>query len=228
MWRTTAEAEEQMRWMPGHETAAALYHIDENSPPDVVRCVVENAWVTDHMGVRRYAQSLSKSRYEDGERRELLKLFRRANFDVSNLPAKLTAWRGGVCWHDEDTGAFQAPFTLAQGASWTRDRGVACFFATTYRDTQWILDHKPNAMPCVVEIELDRRHVLAHFTDRNEDEIITLPRNLRIAHRARVDGVTTELGADLFGEYCPSEEQLACWRAASRSSANNPRGTLPA
>ena len=82
-------------------------------------------------------------------------------FDNSHLPKSLDIWRGGVIPLGRDW------FDVATGISWTRNHDAACYFAISY----W--GKKFKGEPVVLKRTIERRYVLAHITDRGEDEIVT-------------------------------------------------------
>ncbi len=133
----------------GH-VAVGLFH--EGALAEVLRAALETVWEHD------YAQLWKACR---GSKRKITRFFRAAEFDNDHLPEAFDIWRGGVGrprndWHG-----------VASGISWTRNRDVACWFALG-PSSSWI-----KGEPVVLKCTIDRRDVLAHFTGRDEDEIVT-------------------------------------------------------
>ncbi len=140
---------------------------DEGAPADVLRPAIEFAWDHDYTVLWKAC----------GARRSVFrKLFRAAKFDKSHLPKSLDIWRGGVIppsgdWYDVEV-----------GISWTRNRDAACWFAIIYRG------NRIKGEPIVLKRTIERRHVLAHITNRgDEDEIVTTT-----TRRTVVDGSPKE------------------------------------
>ena len=77
------------------------------------------------------------------------------------IPEAFDIWRGGVGQQSTDWHG------VAFGISWTRNRDVACWFALRPSGS-WI-----KGEPVVLKRTIERRDVLAHFTGRDEDEIVT-------------------------------------------------------
>ncbi len=126
-----------------------------------------------------------------------------AEFDKDHLPKSLDIWRGGVVppggdWHD-----------VAFGISWTRNRDTACWFAVCH----W--GNRIKGEPVVLKQPIERRYVLAHFTGRGEDEIVTTTRR-----RTEVDGSLKNwrIVAERYGDQIRAEERarLKALRIARR------------
>lgn len=139
----------------------------------------------------------------------LRRWFERAAFDVSHLPCSLTLWRGGLCFY-EDVNRWQVPFTLLRGVAWTQSRGAACWFATR-------LDalFGERYYPCVIRVRTPRKYVLAHITERNEDECIAFTRRLR-SHIIDGTDINPRTAKDLL-RWRPTLEQVAEWKAVGAS-----------
>jgi hypothetical protein len=127
-----------------------LFH--EGAPPEILRAALETVWQLDYSELWKACR---------GSIPMVTKIFRAAEFDIDHLPEVSDIWRGGVGrprndWRD-----------VASGISWTRNREVACWFA--FRPSgSWI-----KGEPVVLKRTIERRDVLAHFTGRHEDEIVT-------------------------------------------------------
>jgi hypothetical protein len=137
----------------------------------------------------------------------LKRLFQAAQFDVSCLPRQVTLWRGGVCFF-RDCEYWEAPWTLLRGVAWSTRREIACFFATTFRDTKTRLEHLPDAYPCVIRVTVPRQSVLAYFTNRSEYEAIAFTRRFR-SHR--IDGMDLD-PRNTGGDWRPTPQLVADWR----------------
>ena len=87
--------------------------------------------------------------------------FEHAAFDVSHLPDKITAYRGVVLRSKTST---EAGFA-AVGVSWTTRPEIADFYARHKL-------HVHPGTPFVLKVEIERKNIVAHFTERREDELI--------------------------------------------------------
>jgi hypothetical protein len=135
-----------------HRGRFAVGLLHEDAPAEVLRVAVEAAWDHDYAELWKACGS-SKGK--------ITKLFRAAEFDNDHLPAAFDIWRGGVGQPSNDWRA------VASGISWTLNREVACSFALG-PSSSWI-----KGEPVVLKRTIERRDVLAHFTGRREDEIVT-------------------------------------------------------
>jgi hypothetical protein len=113
------------------------------------RSTLEHGWDHDFVSMWKSA----------GSRDQLRRWFRAAKFPVSHLPVRFTVYRGG---------SGIEKFDLDKGIAWTRDPDIAAWFALEF----W--GDRLGGQPLVVGREITRRQVLAHFTGRQEDEIIVI------------------------------------------------------
>jgi hypothetical protein len=179
----------------GLEVARAFH---AQIPVATFREMLEAAWTQDHWEVFRAA----------GNDQMLKRWFKYAAYDVSQLASDVTLYRGGTCFYKDDT-HWQTPGSLCWGHSWALDRDAACFFATVY--AQRSPSSLPaGAHPCVVAIQVPRRYVLAHFTDRQESEIVAFTRSL---NRHIIDGANVS-AARAGISWRPSDELKTAWREA--------------
>lgn len=100
--------------------------------------------------------------------KQLVALFRRAAFDVSHLPERLTVWRGTRA---------TLPYAT-RGLAWTTDPATAAWFAVLYRfrstDGYRLLGPRSNT-PIVLTATVSRQQVLAAFDRRQESELLLAP-----------------------------------------------------
>ena len=166
-------------------------------PVRAFREMLDAAWTLDHREVFRAAGHDDKI---------LKRWFKYAAFDVSHIDEHVTLYRGGTCFGSPEDRFWQVPGSLGWGHSWTLDRDAACFFAIAYSRRV----HRPRGYPCVVAIRVPRRYALAHFKDRNENEIVAFTRTL---NRHIIDG---ENGSALKAgfDWRPSDELRSSWLAA--------------
>ncbi len=138
---------------------------------ETLRAVIDFAWTMNH--------DLTMRAFNMGD---LERAFRDSRFPTSHLPERVTAWRGYRGDEDDERGG--------DGISWTLNREVGAWFAA--RD---LLDDLPRVnvrhMPRLLKMEVSRDDVLAHFTDREEDEIVLSWRAIFHA-KARIDGEPNE------------------------------------
>ena len=81
--------------------------------------------------------------------------------ELEKLPAKIKIYRG-MTEEEKESGEY--------GISWSLDKEVAETFALTYAHNYDSVG-KPKT---VLELEIDKSDVIAHFTDRQENEILYL------------------------------------------------------
>jgi len=189
----------------GLEVAKAF---DAQIPVTTFREILDAAWTLDHWEVLRAA----------GKEDVLKRWFKYAAFDLSHLAEHLTLYRGGTCFFNDDR-HWQTPDSLCGGHSWTLDRDTACFFATIYSQRFAL---PAGSYPCVVAIQVPRRYALAHFTGRDENEVIAFTRSL---NRHIIDGDNISAARAEFS-WRPSDELKASWREAGeryKSSQNRAR-----
>jgi hypothetical protein len=192
--------------LPNSERGSAVRDAYKAQIPTAsFRAMLSAAWNHDHQEVWRAARK---------ELAVLKEWFRDADFEVSHLPDPVTLWRGGVCFRDDQH--WETPPSLARGLAWSRQRDVACFFATTWFVTQSRLSGFSNAYPCVVTVTIPRRYCLAHLRERNEDEIIAFTRRLR-SHK--IDGSDVLVRDVAQFDWRPSNQQVAEWRLAGNPYA---------
>ena len=135
--------------------------LGRNMPPSVVRRMIEILWMHNWewwecWNIWRYGLS-------DGHMPEI---FAQAQFDISHLPEYVEIWRGTQL-DPESSG--DAKFYLSRSMSWTLRRPLA----------HWFADYRVGEMPIVGRCRLHRSFVLAHLTERVEDEIIVAPDDLQ-------------------------------------------------
>jgi hypothetical protein len=109
------------------------------------RAVLDAGWNHDYVRMANAA----------GSKEQLRRWFRSAKFPVLHLPVRFTVYRGGAGVNLVDLGS---------GYSWTRDPDIAAWFA--------LMHHGNRGDPLVLSREITRRQVLAHITERDEDEIV--------------------------------------------------------
>jgi hypothetical protein len=147
------------------DAANDLLDIIENKdcPPSRLWPVIGEAWVMSNGIMEDWDTWLSIWSYafrEDGtltkSHRNVMLTSDRRVFD--SLPKRVRLYRG--C-HDEDS---------AEGFSWTLDRSVAVFFARR-------VAYQGEAV--VAQITVNRKHILAYFGEREEQEVVLHPRAFR-------------------------------------------------
>ncbi len=177
-----------------HRGLVAVGRLHEGAPAEVLRAAVEMVWEKDYAELWKACGTSIPV---------VAKIFRAAEFDKDHLPKSLDIWRGGVVppggdWHD-----------VAFGISWTRNRDTACWFAVCH----W--GNRIKGEPVVLKQPIERRYVLAHFTGRGEDEIVTTTRR-----RTEVDGSLKNwrIVAERYGDQIRAEERarLKALRIARR------------
>ena len=147
---------------------------------DVLRAALQDAWDHDYVEVWNAFKSL----------KSFTRIFRAANFPVEHLATRFTIWRGG----DGDR------YDVAIGFSWTMDRDTACWFALRF--------DPPN--PLVVTRTVQRRNVLAHFTERDEAEIVVVK-----VGATSIDGDVSDWRQGYERWQHKKEEKQRAWLAAS-------------
>lgn len=177
----------------GAEVAKAF---DAQIPVTTFREMLDAARTFDHREVLIAA----------GSDQVLKRWFEYAAFDVSHLEKHITLYRGGTCFFKDDD-HWQTPVSLSGGHSWTVDRDTACFFATIYPRR---FPLPPDSYPCVVAIRVPRRYVLAHFTGRDESEVIAFTRALN-RHIIDCDNISATRAGFTWR---PSDMLKANWREA--------------
>jgi len=189
----------------GLEVAKAF---DAQIPVTTFREILDSAWTHDHREVLRAAR----------KDQVLKRWFKYAAFDVSHLDKHMTLYRGGTCFFKDDR-YWQVPGSLCWGHSWTLDRDTACFFATIYSQRFAL---PTGSYPCVVAIQAPLRYALAHFTGRNESEIIAFTRALK---RHIIDGDNISV-AKAGLTWRPSSELIAAWREAGERYYRSSQRTI--
>ncbi len=112
-----------------------------DTPAPILRAVLEEAWILHNWNMR--AGGMKGAR--------LLKVFRRARFDVSGLPEVFTAWRGTRSLPGRPCGLPE----LAEGMSWSLRRETAAWYAMK----AWRYSN-PGGMPLVARRTVRREHVV--------------------------------------------------------------------
>ena len=125
-------------------------------PPVVLRPALQAAWTSDH------AQLLAAC--PPGR---LLPLFKRAAFDTSHLPERLTVYRG--------TRARMAE--AARGLAWSKSRERAAWTALFEGRIGGgrVLPPPRSGKPIVIRASIERSRVLAAFSGGGDTEIVIVP-----------------------------------------------------
>lgn len=124
-----------------------------DTPPEILRAVLEEAWLM-------YIDRIRRSGLYG---KPLLRLFRRARFDVSALPLTLTVWRGGRSTPNAPFGVAEA----AQGMSWSTRKETAAYYAI-----QGWRGENPDGVPMVVRRTVRRAQVVYFRPDSRDMEVI--------------------------------------------------------
>jgi hypothetical protein len=151
-WTPDSVTEALIRISDQERGRVAVGPFQEGAPAEVLRAALEMVWEHNHAPLWKAC---------GGRKRKITRFFRVAEFDNDHLPEVFDIWRGGVGRQSSDWHG------VASGISWTRSRGVACWFALGPSGS-WI-----KGEPVVLKRTIERRDVLAHFTGRDEDEIVT-------------------------------------------------------
>jgi hypothetical protein len=129
----------------------------------------------------------------------------------SKSPKYLEVWRGAVVNTDD-------VLSQAFGASWTRSRSIACWFAL--RD--YVPALQPSRAPLVLHAHVDQSAIVARHTARAEQEVIVDVKQLLLAKSTiRMDGTDITFGdvhvrfADLDINSVVFDQLIAGWRLAS-------------
>jgi hypothetical protein len=130
-------------WLPNHLRPTVVDHLlAAAAPVEVLRVVVGDCWNHDH---RVMLWRMGR----DG----IVRAFQAAQFPTRHLPEKVRVYRGGI----------GVPGVLRTGLAWSLSRETACWFA--WRDRQ-------HGEPVVLTGTVSRAAVLAHLTERREDEVV--------------------------------------------------------
>lgn len=133
------------------------------------------SYTCDYMGEKDYGEILNmcwtteefNSNNPDVTKKEMVSLFKKANKQYLmeeddyktylELPDKITIYRG-----------VRSP-KYKKGLAWSLDKDIATWFATRFESDEYYL----------YEVEIDKKEILAYFNDRDEQEIIINPYNLK-------------------------------------------------
>lgn len=146
------ETVEQVSWEAWPTLVRALDVA--GAKPEILRPALEEAWLMAQWALAA----------EGVYGRRLLRLFRRARFDVSALPSEMTVWRGGRSTPSSAYGIGEA----AAGLSWSTRREAACWYAC-----QAWRNLNPDGTPLVVRRRVRREHVVYFRGSSRDMEILT-------------------------------------------------------
>jgi hypothetical protein len=134
--------------------------------------------------------------------------------DVASMPdlqasKYLEVWRGAVVDRRDE-------LRCAVGLSWTRSRGVACWFALH----EYVAALQPSLVPIVLHANLDRSVIVTMHNARAEQEVIVdLSRLFAADCAVSIDGTNIPIIgvtiADLDPEVAAVSQLIARWQLAS-------------
>jgi hypothetical protein len=132
-----------------------LIHVHK-VPLDRLWPLVASIW-TDSENIRRYSEEWREIwSYPTRHRKRVMTTEERAR--LRNLPQKIEVWRGVR----NENGV--------KGFSWTLNRDIAAWYARRFS--------RQHEVPVLAKGRVKKRHVLAYFERRGEEELVILPEHV--------------------------------------------------